>query len=89
MRVERIYLMILLKNKATKAPRLSTTVNELTKTMSTDVRKSSAFFNMSGGRSRKDSDSTIEDDYIKELEEDNKRLKSLIEYKDYELQKKK
>lgn len=77
-----------IENKATKAPRLSVREPDLTKHVSHDTRKSSAFFNMSGDRKESDS-STIEDDTIKELEEENKRLKSLIEYKDYELGKKK
>ena len=56
--------------------------------MSADIRKSAGFYNMSGGN-HKPSDSSSEDDYAKDLEEENKRLQSLIEYKDYELTKRK
>jgi hypothetical protein len=48
-------------------------------------------FNMSGG-SRPTVDSDEESEFktaIKELEDENKRLQSLMEYKDYELSKKK
>lgn len=78
----------LIASNAAKAPRATLSKVEMTKHLSSDVRKSGRAFNMSGGP-RKQSDSSTEDDYINELEEENKRLKSLMEYKDYELQKKK
>ena len=78
----------LIASNASKAPRATLSKVEMTKHLSSDIRKSGRAFNMSGGP-RKDSDSSTEDDYINELEEENKRLKSQMEYKDYELQKKK
>jgi hypothetical protein len=77
-----------IERKATKAPRLSVANPDLSKHVSHDIRKSPAYFNMSGGN-RKSDPSTTEDDTVKELEEENKRLQGLIEYKDYELVKKK
>jgi hypothetical protein len=77
-----------IERKATKAPRLSVANPDLSKHVSNDIRKSPAYFNMSGGN-RKSDPSTTEDDSFKELEEENKRLQGLIEYKDYELVKKK
>ena len=73
---------------ATKAPRMSVQNPDLTKSVSNDVRKSPAAFNMSGGGRKESDSSTTEDDYTLELEEENKRLQNLIEYKDYELKKK-
>jgi hypothetical protein len=74
----------LLSDQASKAPRNSVAQPEMTKHIS-EVSKPMAFFNMSGGR--KSSDSS--DAALKELEEENERLRNLLEYKDYELGKKK
>lgn len=70
---------------STRGHRSSVVNPEMSKNPSHDIRKPNSFFNMSGGRK----ESTDSDDYIKELEEENKRLKSLVEYKDYELNNKK
>lgn len=76
----------LINDKATKAPRNSVVTPEIHKNLSNDVRRLPSFFNMSGGRQDSESSS---DNAIKELEEENKRLQALIEYKDFELNKKK
>lgn len=67
-----------------KEQRFSVSSLEMSKQMSTDPKKPPAFFNMSGGREDNGSD---EDEIIRELEEENKRLKVLIEFKDFELNK--
>lgn len=77
----------LIKDKATKAPRMSMVVNDSNKDTSSTMKKPASFFNMSGGNNEESEESS--DNAIKELEEENKRLQGLIEYKDYELKKKK
>lgn len=77
----------LMSSSKTKEPRHSVANLDMAKTLSSDPKRPMAFFNMSGGK--RDSDSTSENDAIKELEEENKRLQTLIEYKDYELNKRK
>lgn len=74
----------LLTDQASKVPRNSVAQPEMTKHVS-EAMKPMSYFNMSGGR--KSSDSS--DEALKELEEENERLRNLIEYKDYELGKKK
>ena len=69
----------LIDNNDKKAPR-----NSVTKPAS---RLSYAEFNMSGGNTTYDSDESENRAIIKELEDENKRLQSLIEYKDYEINK--
>ena len=50
-----------------------------------DQKKSPAFYNMSGGKQEPNDSS--DDEVYKELEEENRRLKALIEYKDNEISK--
>lgn len=76
----------LIDGKAITVPRTPISNPEMMKNPSHDVKKPLSFFNLSGGRKESSSDS---DDALRELEEENKRLQSLLEYKDYELNNKK